>query len=249
LSPAVRVGHSACQSSTWVSESNLLCRVSHTNGQRLTIYATVAHQIHAVSDLFSGDSSRISNAFPACIPTSGVISVTMIGHNFGHYQSTHCVRVGVSSSSAHLWISTSNIVNKIPSGSLLTVMTVMSISQVLGELSNTLSYSPPLLTSSSLLNSPTSGAVRVTVFGGLLGVSAYSPALNVLQTRCESTLWIADTIVTGKLNSGSFQAIPLVVSLVKAVGSLTRSLSYDQPSSSRLVYFTFSRCLSFPNPL
>jgi hypothetical protein len=247
-SPAVRVGNSACQSSIWISESSLVCRASHTNGMRLTIYATVDRQIHAVSDLFSGDTSRISNAFPACIPTSGTISVTMIGHNFGHYQSTHFVRVGVSSSPAHLWISTSNIISKMPSGSLYTVMTVISISRVLGELSNALSYLPPLLMNSSLLNSPTSGAVRVTLFGGLFGVSAYSPALNVLQTVCESTLWIADTIVMGKLNSGSFNSLPFVMSMSKAVGSLTRSLSYDQPSSSRLVYVYLLSLFKFPQP-
>jgi hypothetical protein len=154
-----------------------------------------------------------------------------------------CIKVRTPQAS---WISTSNIVNKIPSGCLHAEMPVMSISRVLGELSNTLSYLPPLLTNSSLWNSPTSGAVRATVFGGLFGCSAYSPALNVLQTRCESTLWISDTIVIGKLNSGSFKAFLFVMSLAKAIGSLTRLLYFDQPSASRLVYVYLLSLFQFP---
>jgi len=145
--------------------------------------------------------------------------------------------VGVSSSPAHLWISTSHIVNKVPSGSLVTVDTIVSISHVNGKQNNMLSFLAPLLTVTTMSNSPTSGSVHFRVFGAQLGAAGYSPKLFSQHTQSERTSWLSDSIISSKMNSGSFQAIGYVMSVTRAVGSLTKTLSYDQPSITSVAFF------------
>ena len=218
VSPAVRLGHSACQTSTWSSDSSLVCRTSSSNGHRLAVSTTIAQQIHSVHDLFSIDVSKILSAVPAVFPTSGTVSVTMTGHNLGCYHSSHFVRVGVSSSPAHLWISTSHIVNKVPSGSLVTVDTIVSISHVNGKQNNMLSFLAPLLTVTTMSNSPTSGSVHLRVFGAQLGAAGYSPKLFSQHTQSERTSWLSDSIISSKISDLFIYVVIIAIVIVIVIG-------------------------------
>ena len=99
-------------------------------------------------------------------------------------------------------------------------------------------YQPPLLFSSSPVNSPAAGGVNVTVTGLNFGILDRNPNLintNVKQrkqtalmwTSCQSTAWTSDSVLVSLLASGTLSTLALAVSVESQTGSILSVISFQ----------------------
>ena len=130
-SPTARIAATACAGTTWISESQLICRVPSGRGELLAVTATVGVRKGTRTRVFSYNAPAVSVVAPANGPSRArtVLTViegfgevaapwvlTLTGANFHVINPSPSVRVGQTSCSSSLWSSDSSILCTLSSG-------------------------------------------------------------------------------------------------------------------------------------
>ena len=243
--PRARVGGTSCESTTWISNFELECKLAAGDGVFKEVVITVQGQIGAwgtLSGAFSYDFAILpyaSDNFTSLkgnMATTGSSSISVFGSNFGLLDACPRARLGGTSSETSNWVADSFIVSKIPSGTatfkdLTLTLAATPVNSILSKL-RSFSYDQPaiVVVNGTNTNAPTFGSVLLTVLGSNLATDNYSPGARAGVTASATVLWISDSAVYCMIEAGISVDWGLEMSVGRQSGCASHSFTYDLPS-------------------
>lgn len=203
FSNKLRMGDTACQSTVWKADSQMVCMTPAGVGIDNAMVASVAGRMATFTEAVSYDRPSLSSLYALNSPASGGVILTVLGANFGSYRNSQSVQVGALSAGAVTWTSDSSMSCKMPAAR--GVEQAASVSQGPNALAGTLlaamTYDDPLVTAMTPSNGPQSGGTAVTFHGVSFGTSNGNPTIMV-GSACRFNSWISDTSATCTTQAG-----------------------------------------------
>ena len=202
-SATARVGHTACVSSIWNSDSSIVCKIAMGYGDEIALILTLRMQKATTSKMFTYDEARFAFALPSNSGSSVYNSLTMVGLNFGMMSLSQAVRISVSTAEASTWISASSIFVRAAKGvsGRADISLVLSIQSSFVTTTSIFSFdSPKILEAWNPV--PNIKAIEVTLLGRSFGTASYSLVALIGTYGCTATVWISDSSLQCKLNTG-----------------------------------------------
>jgi hypothetical protein len=253
-SVAARAGGTACESSGWVSDSSVICKVPAGSGSALQVSVTTAVQVGTLTKAMNYSAPILTVIdFAEPNPTSEVVlslsnhapaggsDVTVSGANFGTVDMSIQMRIGGTAALQSVWVGEDAVWAKVSPGLGTEKAIVTTVSMLAGTLEGAISYdAPSLLSVQPAGDVPTAGQSNITVSGSNFGVFSSSVAVRAGFTSCEASYWISDTSVICKLSSGAGLNLGVSVTSSMLIGTLTEALSYALPN------ITSAERLNFP---
>ena len=238
--PAARLGGTACEATSWLSDSEVGCKVAAGSGDGLNALVTVANRIDVkatISNVFTYDAPR-SREDPNAIvladtnaPPIGGSSVTLYGFNFRTSDRTLRVRLGETACEASEWQSDSSVICKTPTGIGAHHSVVLTLDDLSVGGKNTralaFSFDAPTLTGTSRWNLPTTGSISVTVTGSNFGTNSWSAHTRIGRTATPALQWTSDSEVVCLAPIGLGTLLPITITVSEQSGSLTGAVTYD----------------------
>jgi len=154
------------------------------------------------------------------------------------------MRLDVSASQVSQWISDSALKAKIGSGFLSAKSVIVTVVMGLSELSNAFTFDSITSKLSSPLNSVTSGAVSLTIFGSGFGNLDHCSRVGLgssesVASSCESSDWLSSSAIVCKSVSGSGGSLGAVIfQRDHRLSFVSGAISYDGPSLSSIELLT-----------
>ena len=108
-SPSYRVGASSCESTSWISDSTLMCKGHEGAKGALTSVITSLNLLSSMKHVHSYDVAEANNISPPELSVSDVTQIQITGSNFGSTDLSLHVSVGSTTCEARVWTSSSSI--------------------------------------------------------------------------------------------------------------------------------------------
>ena len=112
LSQKSFLGASSCQSSSWFSDSLILCKSSAGSFFGLHVKISTSNVHGSLTTAFSYLSSFVSSSVGTNSPRSGSVSLTVIGVSFGAASYSQKLVIASSSAEVSSWVSASAVLGK-----------------------------------------------------------------------------------------------------------------------------------------
>ena len=136
-------------------------------------------------------------------PTTGAVSMTVRGVNFGVIEYSNSMRMGPTACEASGWISDSSLqCNAMASSTFLADVT-LTMASFRSTATNLFTADLAALSGMRRYNAPGTGSASVTVHGSGLGLVAFTALGRVGQTGCEGTEWESETSVRCLVGHGA----------------------------------------------
>jgi hypothetical protein len=165
-------------------------------------------------------------------PTSGSVSLTISGSNFGTQDYSTFRRLGVSSAESVRWASDTVVVTKVSAGSFGTLALEMTVARIRNTRTEFFSYNLETTSSVRVQNSPASGSVCVTILGSGMAIQQYTLQARTGETSQESSQWLSDSAVACKSTASMGQTKRLTSTVGIRTGSTSEFLSHSIPVAS-----------------
>jgi hypothetical protein len=248
-SGAARVQLSACQSSTWLSESSIRCRGMSGAGLFIGGYVSVAqvasasvsrvfsYQLHTVASARVGTLGGGSGDGLKSVAASGGLIVGVLGRGYSTVGSSHSARLRGSGCSQSVWLSDSDLLCRSVWGKDLSSYSkdvVVSVVQQWFGLPNAMSYASVVPMAASVERVPTTGGSVVGVSGRDIGGFGTSARLQLQGTAFESSRWISSSMMVGKRSHGYGSKLSLILSAACQPASTSPILNHRSPLPSTL---------------
>ena len=265
VSSSVRI-NTASQSSFWTSDSAMLCKLVGQSDKIMPVSVTVVGRTGTRSQLVSYDLHVIIDPFfkvkiddtvlqfgVSNLRNHGAYDTVLYGSNFGAWSLTERATMGISSTEATQWITSSRIFCKFSAGVGQMHPVVLTIAAASTTRSAAVSFDRPVLVDSkftvhfqgysrasfSNIAAHESEPLQVGNFiyvpelvlvGNDLGDVDYSPKISVGISSCSATIWRSVTRVLCKAATGVSASYSAAVTAgANVVGSLTEVLTYNVP--------------------
>lgn len=223
-----RLGGTACMSTSWVSTSSLVCKISTGAGTKKAVAVTVSGLLGTGAAAMSYDSAVALSAHN--VPLAGISVINVTGGAFGWYDSSIRARIGQTACPSTSWLSDTSITLGVPRGFLSSHHIVITAEGMVHTSTAAVSYDLVSLASVSPGNGPSTGNTYVTVIGANMGSFDVSPRVRIGGTACSATTWMSDTGIACMIpqNTSIFdQSKPIVVTVGGAVATMSRAFDYD----------------------
>ena len=241
ISSKLRLGGTACMSSSWTSTSALFCQVPEGTNVMKSMSVSVQFLRATLSRSFSYDKMVLEMAYANSsnmATRNQQTRVLIIGENFGsdpQVASSMMARVGGSACEMSMWMSTSTILCKQVQGVRATLSMALTSRFRITSMSQALSYDKPSL--AALLNQSNSYSMRfdhVTMAGANMGRVDFTQIMVIYSSASSRTLWISMTSMTCRIapGTGSSGAISLTAGV--QIGSLSQVHSFDKGTVMQL---------------
>ena len=241
-----QIGHTACEASSWSSDSTLACKVPSGVQRPFQHVITIFGVDSSSSNGMSYDIVSVRHvAVPNLAPSPKLDSAIFSGSNFGAHSTSMLARVSHSACTSTSWYSETSLSCKPSSGVgdlLSAVITLMGEKASASSLfSYDAAYATRILTATNL---PSRVGNDMDAFGTLahrdsfiagsnvMSALPYSAQVRMGKTACEASIWRSVSSIAGKSAAG-FGALPVVVTLGLQSGSTSHLLSYDSPSVAK----------------
>jgi hypothetical protein len=236
------VGQTGAESSKWISDSSVNGRLPAGSGHSLRLFLTIElsrGNSHLASASY--DTQISSSIFPVNLPSSTTKMMALSAFGVGKNDYSVILRLAATGSPSSVWLSDTSIVGKSPLGFRHTRMIVITTGLSVSTFSSSVSHDDSFLRSVSPVNSPAySNRVKTILSAGglqLLG-QLFTVSLHILNTGCESTIWMSSSAIVCRIASGAVSKYGLiskvaVVTVGEVASSLTTMFTYnDQVASS-----------------
>ena len=232
----IKIGSTSSLSSSWRSDSSVTVKVPSVSAINVAVASTVARQASVLSTAMSFDAHRAIVAAQNS-PTTGSISMSVVGVDFGSWDFTSAfIRHDKSSAMASLWTSASAVRCNIASGVGQNIGIFVSVRRDTSFLNFSVSYDVSVVSSASPSNVATTSSISLTIVGSGFGVAAMSSRFRISGTASRGEFWASDSSVVGRIShvgiSGPFESI--VASVAVQFGSLGGLVSFDKPASAAM---------------
>ena len=227
----IRIGGTAAERTTWMSDSEMGCRVSagapsrNAHGLVLTVLGVKSGTCH---HCFSYNIPYALSAQHANHPTSGRSQLSLTGVNFGSIMDHSGVsRFGISSSGSTNWFSDSSIVCTIAAGVSGLLPIVVTWDSSVSTQSMAFTYNRPQVLFISRLYSSPSGGDKVSISGRFFGSADYSPVAYVDYEQCVSSVWSSDSSLSCGVPRGYGPGRGVAVGVAQEVGQAAIIFEYQ----------------------
>jgi hypothetical protein len=232
MTPTVFVGMTLCQTTAWISNSQVVCQTRQGGGRALTAIMTVSGVSGTGLMAFTYDAPVVTQLSTENTAASGGVSITVSGFNFGQGAIDPSVLIGNTACTQSQWISGSSVTCLAAAGQGFEMAVGLNLDKVVGTLAGAFTFDAPILSQVIQANGPTSGHGQVTIFGNNFGPDKAIAGV-VGATECPSNSWASDTAVVcfappgqnGLKNVG----LALEVSASGMRGKIEGTYTYDGP--------------------
>lgn len=232
-SQRARAGGSACQATSWASDTSVVCSVHAGLGYNRSLTVTVGMGMSTLASALSYDRPLPSGVAASNVrwaasnvPTAGSSTAQITGTNFAVWSWTLSARIGGSACLATHWQSSSSLTCKVPAGVGAAKAVAVTADMQVGSLLGFMAYD--IASSMSAHNAPAMGRTVLTVSGTSFGVFDSSLRARVGHTACTSTVWASDTSLKCGVPKGLRSSLSITVSsgagLLQTRGT---AISYD----------------------
>jgi hypothetical protein len=229
ITPSVRIGSSACGTSSWTSMTTVKCMLSSGTGGALDAGVTVNSLVGTLTSAFTFDSPVISTFGVTNSPQSGGTAVTVYGTNLGLGDFTPSARIGSTMCRSTVWGSETSIVCTSAGGSSRTLDVFLTVGAIVATQEDVFSFDSPVLSFTQLYNMPTTAGGQVTVEGVNFGPSDFTPTVRIQSTVCSTASWSTTTSVVCVASSGYGISRKLAVTIASYAGTALGIFSFDSP--------------------
>jgi hypothetical protein len=217
------VGETACEMSTWISQSALICKAASYLQESNYIYVTVCDSHGSLTEVYSFNTPKLFLPRRRNGPFSGALSATIHGVFFGSLDISDGLRVGSTSSEASGWRSDSSVRAKVSYGLQSTIECYLTANVNPGTVSQSFSYDRLLASSvdpaNALVNS-----MEISIFGH--GFS-HSSRLRFGRSSCSPTVWTSASQISCRLSAGFIRTQFLLATAGLRTRTLSEVFSYD----------------------
>jgi hypothetical protein len=245
---------SVCATTTWRSDSSVLCSIRAGIGKDLAVSVELQEssvkRASTVTQVFSYDVARIQswiffqwapNYEYNHPPATGRNSISVLGINFGTASYSDSGRHGDTVAEATGWISDSTLRVRFAAGVGAELYLGVTTPSGVGANNRGFSYGKPVITrrhiepSRSALvgpaNSPLSGNSTTTIAGFNFGTVDYSGQAKLGGTAITNVLtnWKSDTMIAIRTPPGACVGVEVSLTVAKQVDTHTKAWSYDAP--------------------
>jgi hypothetical protein len=258
ISDELRAGYSACEASTWRSDSAIQAQVSYGLHATLEFYVTANIQVSTMSKGFTYDEAISSSVSPV---NAILQQATLLVFGNG-FLPTNTFRIGRTTAVSTGWLSDSQTFCRAGSSFLKSQLLLVTAGMGVGTQSFVLSYDGGVIinmgwsywveTYQFLLlfqrfNLPTYPAgPQLSIYrdGSSMGPSVFIVGQNFVFTQysqrarmsisiCESTMWLSNSLVRCRVPAGVMGSRgPIVTAGWAMTGSSSSRFSYDIPNLS-----------------
>ncbi|EKX32940.1 hypothetical protein GUITHDRAFT_148260 [Guillardia theta CCMP2712] len=193
---AGRTGLTACEASTWVSDSSLHCRVSAGAEGSRRVTVTVEEAAGTRSEVYSWDKVLASSLLVRNQAGTGSSSLSIQGAHLATSSYTVQVRLGLTGCEATAWTSETALRCRTAGAAGVTLRFSGTVELQAGSLTQALSADVPSLSELTRANAAGTGTAQVTLQGALYGSVDYSGQGRIAGTAQESSAWVSDSTLT-----------------------------------------------------
>ena len=198
VTPRAAIAKSLFLSALFVSDSSISGKSSPGSSFSLSLFVSVNFQSSVSSQFFSFDSPVVTAVLPNSAPTSSLVSVTLIGSNFGPNSVQNdpvAVKIGVSSGTViSRSIDHSSLILRPSSGTGISKTVVVTVGSLVNSLTASFSYNAPTITAIVPSVVKHSGSI-ITIFGTNFGNDVSLLSLQVESSLCESYALVTSHVV------------------------------------------------------
>jgi hypothetical protein len=226
-SAKIRVQQSACESTEWVSETSVRCRVGQAVAGSRQSVMTVGDRAGSLTEAWSVDVAGLSAVGGINQQSVGAKSMTVHGARMGTVGYTGRSRAGRSGCESTEWVSETSVRCRVGQAVAGSRQSVMTVGDRAGSLTEAWSVDVAGLSAVGGINQQSVGAKSMTVHGARMGTVGYTGRSRAGRSGCESTEWVSETSVrcrVGQAVAGSRQS---VMTVGDRAGSLTEAWSVD----------------------
>jgi hypothetical protein len=169
-----RFGHSACEATTWASQSSTLCSASHGSRRNGRVSLTAGTLSGSIVAVLPEDIGVVSGALQSNMPATGSVSVTLhgAGLGLGSVAGSASSRTGLDTCQSTTWASDSSTVCLArQSGTVGSRRVLLTTALSVSSVTCLLSVSGPLVSSVLRTNMPGTGSAWLAVQGALAGLA------------------------------------------------------------------------------
>jgi hypothetical protein len=178
----------------FISDSGITGKTSHGSSASLSVFLSVSFQSTFASRMFSYDFPILKAVVPNSIPTSSLVSVTLIGSNFGPNSLQNdpvSVKIGVSDGTViSRSIDHSSLILRPSPGTGISRTTILTVSHLVNSLTSSLSYNAPTITTIVPSVVKHSGST-ITITGSNFGTNVSLISVEIASFYCSSYAIIA----------------------------------------------------------
>jgi len=241
-SPTGMIGLTLCATTSWNSDSSLVCLVRQGwNSKSTTLFTSVsvAAVVGTLNQAFTYDAPVLTGLLQTVTnsPASGGASITVFGLNFGPIDISSTVFVAEVLCQTSVWVTDSSLKCAVGSGYDPSKVLKITVANRVGTLRSAFSYDAPVVSFTAVFNAPHSGRSSLTVMG--LNFASLDTSPTVLigpATACQTTSWLTDTQVQCSSAEGGWGSSVYMQALVSSlVGTMPAMFTYDGPAITRVV--------------
>ena len=228
-----------CLSTSWTSDSSLICKSPLNFGGDKSVYLSIQGQYHVANTYFTYDLQYLTSLNPARAPTTGSTagSITLRGVNFGSTDPSASIRFGSTKAVQQRWTSDSQVLAVPPDGQGKDLSVSINIAARTMTLATSFSYDPPAVTSIVYSSAPTSGGTDVTIYGRNFGLSSAVRTVTIGSTNCPTVTYISHIVMKVTTPAGAGKQLQVVVQVESQTGVYSScglsecKFSYSAPGS------------------
>jgi len=237
--PLPRVGSTRCATTSWNSESALVCRTSSGSRFSLSFATTIGQTVGTSVSFFTYDAPVVTSLQAPNAPATALASITVQGLNFNPTDESNTIVIGLTTCTTSSWVSPTAMMCQsapgvgMPSGAFA----LGGAGVMLGTAAAIFTYDAPALTRFRMANMPTSGAQwvgSITMLGNNFGTYDYTATTQIGNSQCFTTLWSTTTAVRCQVQPGVNAAHSVRISVAQLIGTAFQSFSFDSPTLTYL---------------
>jgi len=236
-SPTIRVGFTECTTTSWRSNTAVLCQLADGYAASQSIALSVHGLIGTSFQQFSYDSPSITALGIPNAAGSGDVHVTLVGFNFASVDPSLTVRVGMTQCGTSGWTSSTAARCRLPnSGSGLGLNVAAEVFSKISTGVALFSYDAPVITLvTPIANAATTAGITISLIGANFGQINFSESAQIGSTACTRTSYLSDTMLLCSVPPGSGGALKATFSRQGAVGTMCNAFTYDSPVITEVV--------------
>ena len=206
LTPALTIGGSICQGTTWLSDSTIQCTFSrgdkylfpttNSTGELLALTINNLTQTNRRYTL-SYDSPSMFLISGTNLRSRGQSLISIYGSNFGVLSDLSVrTRVGFTSAESSEWTSDTAVIGHCASGVSGLLSVEVTVVGTLSTISEAVTYARPSINYISPIFDQPGGGETVNITGQSFGVSDYTPKVFVDFNPCLISIWTSDSAIS-----------------------------------------------------
>ena len=233
--PGSIISSTQCESSSWDSDTGLICKVVPFGSRTLRATLTVGISDATLSESFSFDIPNLSATYDGNRLIIGHITVRIAGSGFGNPESSLGARSSRTACEKSSWMGDTEI--SCLQGSFantgLSKRLTFTVSRRSASVSDALSFNTASFAlSKARYNIPITGTSLFTVWGINMGTGTVSAFSRAGFTGAQLTKWISDSSMWCAPSGGLHRCRSLLVTSGCALGCATNALSFAGISPS-----------------